>query len=72
MLLSSPARQTGSTRDDLVCLADLFAIATGVALGRLDRREGVDVLGFVEGRAPGRDHLIGLCGTGPAGVLTCG
>lgn len=61
-LVSWPARlPRDARRDDLVCLADLFAIATGAA-GALDTRDGIDVLGVVEGKTGPRKHLIGLYG----------
>jgi len=48
-------------RDDLVCLTDLFGIAT-TAAGKPDLREGVDVLGALEGRVAPRSRLIGWYG----------
>ncbi len=62
-LVSWPAQiQHDVRREDLVCLTDLFGIATGAA-GALEWRDGIDVLGLLEGRAPSRDHLLGYYGT---------
>jgi len=44
--------------DDLVCLADLFGIAT-TAAGKQDVRDGIDVLGLVHGAAGPREHILG-------------
>lgn len=61
-LVSWPARIAGGVRrDDLVCLADLFGIAQRAAGGD-DLREGVDVLGALEGRAAPRERLFGFYG----------
>ena len=48
-------------RDNLVCLTDLFGIATHAA-GNTQQRDGIDVLGVVGGSAPPREHLIGYYG----------
>ena len=62
-LVSWPARLPGNVRrEELVCLADLFAIATA-ASGVVDTRDGMDVLGMMEGRVPPRDALIAFYGT---------
>jgi len=62
-LVSWPARLPKNVRrEDLVCLADLFAIATA-ASGMVDARDGMDVLGMVEGRVPPLDVLTGFYGT---------
>ena len=62
-LVSWPERLRGNERrTDLVCLTDLFGIATGAA-GALDIRDGMDVLGMLEGSAPAREVLIGYYGT---------
>ncbi len=61
-LLSWPERIPADERHDaLVCLTDLFGIATGAA-GQPDLRQGVDVLGLIDGSGRGRDHVIGLYG----------
>ncbi len=61
-LVSWPARlQQDARREELVCLADLFGIATGAA-GAIDAREGIDVLGMLDGSASPREYLIGLYG----------
>ncbi len=58
-LVSWPNRlPKGSKREELVCLTDLFGIATHAA-GRTEVREGVDVLGIVEGKSEPREHVIG-------------
>ena len=48
-------------RDDLVCLTDLFAIATSAA-GHCDVRDGIDVLGMLDAKSPAREQLIGCHG----------
>jgi len=61
-LVSWPSRLPANVRrDDVVCLADLFGIAT-TAAGAAELREGVDVVGIVEGRAQPREHLAGFYG----------
>lgn len=58
-LLSWPKRIDGNARrEELVCLTDLFGIATGAA-GRLEKREGVDVLGILSDKARPREHVVG-------------
>ena len=46
---------------ELVCLTDLFAIATSAA-GALETRDGIDVLGMLNGKAAPRDYLCGFYG----------
>lgn len=61
-LLSWPKRLPADVRrDDIVCLTDLFGIATA-ASGAAECREGVDVLGMLGGKTQPRDHLIGYYG----------
>lgn len=61
-LLSWPEHlPANEQRDELVCLTDLFGIAT-TAAGHPELRDGIDVLGMLEGRSPARQHLIGLYG----------
>ncbi|HUW61930.1 MAG TPA: sulfatase-like hydrolase/transferase [Candidatus Bathyarchaeia archaeon] len=61
-LVSWPARlPAGARRDELVCLTDLFGIAT-TAAGKPELREGADVLGMLAGQAPARERLIGYYG----------
>lgn len=61
-LLSWPAElPRNERRSDLVCLTDLFGIAT-TAAGDQRLREGIDILGSVNGDAPSRDVLIGYYG----------
>ncbi len=61
-LVSWPKRlPRGVKRDELVCLTDLFGIATSAA-GRFEPREGVDVIGVTEGRSKPRERLIGYYG----------
>ena len=61
-LVSWPAQLPRNQRNgELVCLADLFGIAT-TAAGAQDLRDGCDVLGMIEGRAEAREHLIGYYG----------
>ena len=62
MLVSWPNRlPAGQRRDDLACLADLFGLATSAA-GQADLREGIDLLGMLDGRTAGRGHLVGMYG----------
>jgi arylsulfatase len=51
----------GQRRTDLVCLADLFGIATRAA-GKAQMREGVDVLGAIKGESAPRDYFFGYYG----------
>ena len=61
-LVSWPAKiAAGQVRNELVCLTDLFGIATGAA-GKQELRQGHDVLGVLAGTAPAREHVIGLYG----------
>lgn len=61
-LVSWPERLPRNvTRSDLVCLTDLFGIAT-TAAGKSELREGGDVLAVLEGRKPGRETLLGWYG----------
>lgn len=66
-LVSWPARlPKGVRRDELVCLTDLFGIATSAAavggLSDADLRDGIDVLGMLDGTASVRERLIGYYG----------
>lgn len=61
-LLSWPDElSAGEQREELVCLTDLFGLATG-ASGRCEPRDGMDLLGLLQGSAPPRDALIGMHG----------
>ena len=61
-LVSWPAKlPKDERRDELVCLTDLFGIATGAA-GETETRDGSDVLGMLAGEAEPRKHVIGLYG----------
>jgi choline-sulfatase len=61
-LVSWPAQiPTEQRRGDLVCLTDLFGIATHAA-GRTQVREGTDVLGVIKGESARRDCLFGYYG----------
>ncbi|OXS58886.1 hypothetical protein B1A99_13070 [Cohnella sp. CIP 111063] len=61
-LLSWPARlPCGEKRDELVCLTDLFSIATHAA-GSGQTRDGTDVLGSLYGEASPRKRLFGWYG----------
>lgn len=61
-LLSWPAKLAADERrDELVCLTDLFAIATGAA-GQTETRDGADVLGMLAGEAEPRQNVIGMYG----------
>lgn len=62
-LVSWPARlPRDQRRTDFVCLSDLFGIATSAA-GKVELRDGVDVLGIIEGNNAPREHVIGCHGT---------
>jgi len=61
-LVSWPARlPRGRIRGDLVCLTDLFGLATSAA-GKPELREGVDLLALCEGKAEPREELVGYYG----------
>jgi len=61
-LVSWPARVPKDVRrDELVCLTDLFGIATSAA-GKPELRDGVDVIGILEGSASPRKRLYGYYG----------
>ncbi len=49
-------------RDELVCLTDLFGIATSAA-GQAELRDGIDVLGILRGDAAPRSEVIGMFGS---------
>jgi choline-sulfatase len=62
-LISWPARLSpGRRRDELVCLTDLFGIATAAG-GSPELRDGADVLAMLDGGAHPRAALIGIYGT---------
>ena len=48
-------------RSELVCLTDLFSVATGAA-GKTETREGFDLLSVIAGSAQPRDAVIGYHG----------
>jgi choline-sulfatase len=52
----------GERRDELVSLTDLFGIATRAA-GEPEPRDGIDVVGMLDGAVDARDHLVGYYGT---------
>jgi choline-sulfatase len=61
-LLSWPAQlPAGAQRDEIVCLTDLFGIATHAA-GATEVRESVDILGILTMNTPPRSHLVGMYG----------
>lgn len=61
-LLSWPGRlPANQRRRELVGLVDLFGMATAAA-GRMELRQGADVLGMVAGRTPARENLCGFLG----------
>src|SRR5438874_3323319 len=63
MLLSWPATlPPGTVRNELISLADLFAIATHAA-GGCDVREGIDVLKMLRGECTAREYLVGMVET---------
>jgi arylsulfatase len=61
-LISWPDQLPGGVRrDELVCLTDLFGLATG-ASGQAETRDGIDLLAILEGSAKGRSFLVGTYG----------
>lgn len=58
LLVSWPGRIPTGIRSDLVCLTDLFGLATSAA-GQPELREGIDILGLLTSDGPGRDTLYG-------------
>ena len=48
-------------REELVCLTDLFGVATG-ASGEVEARDGIDLLGMLEDSAQRRPFVIGMYG----------
>jgi choline-sulfatase len=61
-LVSWPRRlPRGQRRAELVCLADLFGIATSAA-GAGEPRQGIDVLRMLDGKIKPRERLIGYYG----------
>ncbi len=61
-LLSWPAQlQQDKRRSELVCLTDLFGIAT-TAAGNPQVREGIDLLGVLSGNVEPREYLVGYHG----------
>ncbi len=59
-MVSWPERIAGGQRrDDLVALTDLFGLATGAA-DELELRDGLDVMGLLDGRVAPRDHYLGV------------
>lgn len=68
-LLSWPARlPSDERRSELICLTDLFGIATSAA-GKMETREGIDVLGVLTGTAQPRDAIIGIYGLPGSGAF---
>lgn len=62
-LVSWPSRLPKATkREEFVGLADLFGIATSAA-GKTETRDGIDVLGMLDGRASPRERYVGYYGT---------
>ncbi len=61
-LVSWPERLPGNVRSEaLTCLTDLFGLATG-ASGEAETRDGIDLLGVLEGSATERPTLTGIYG----------
>jgi len=61
-LLSWPKKlPANERRDELVCLADLFGIATHAA-GQAETRDGMDVLKMLDGNAEPRQFVVGYYG----------
>ncbi|HUT17969.1 MAG TPA: sulfatase-like hydrolase/transferase, partial [Anaerolineae bacterium] len=61
-LVSWPQRlPADERREELVCLTDLFGVATG-ASGEVEARDGIDLLGMLEDSAQRRPFVIGMYG----------
>jgi choline-sulfatase len=61
-LVSWPAElPQGERSDELVCLTDLFGVATRAA-GEPEPRDGVDLIGMANGEVAPRDRLVGYYG----------
>ncbi|HEY3935838.1 MAG TPA: sulfatase-like hydrolase/transferase [Bryobacteraceae bacterium] len=61
-LVSWPEKlAAGKVSNELVCLTDLFGIAT-TAAGKAECRQGIDVLGILNGTARPRETLFGYYG----------
>ena len=61
-LVSWPAALPRNVRrSELVCLTDLFAIATHAA-GQPETRDGIDVLSVLDGSAEPREYIVGYYG----------
>jgi choline-sulfatase len=61
-LVTWPSQLPQNTvRDDLVCLTDLFGIATNAA-GATEVRDGIDVLDVVQNSSPQREYITGMYG----------
>lgn len=61
-LLSWPKQlPANQRRNELVCLTDLFSIATHAA-GKTEIREGHDILSVIQGKAAPRENIIGYYG----------
>ena len=70
-LVSWPERlPAGERRDDLVCLTDVFGIAT-TAAGDPELRDGIDVLGLIDGIGEFRQRLLGVHGEPGTHRFTC-
>jgi choline-sulfatase len=64
-LVSWPERLPADIRNPaLVSLVDLFGIATGAGCSDHtgDVREGIDILGMLDGKSPAREFLVGMYG----------
>lgn len=60
-LVSWPRRIAAGERRELVCLTDLFGLATAAA-GRAELRQGTGLLDVLDGREAGRETLFGYYG----------
>ncbi|MDD2403300.1 MAG: sulfatase-like hydrolase/transferase [Lentisphaerae bacterium] len=61
LLISWPARiiAKGQIRSEIVSLTDLFGLATG-ASGQIEKRDGIDLLGIIDGNSCPREYLCGM------------
>ena len=69
MLISLPGQIPVGQNDALVCLTDLFSLATAMA-GQEDTRDGISLWGAIQGAAR-RDHLFAVYGRPGTPLFKC-
>ena len=70
MLVSLPGTIPAGERDDLVCLTDLFGLATAAA-GAEDTRDGISLWGLLRGEAEPRKYLFAVYGRPGTPLFKC-